>query len=173
MRRFKLRRDHGKCKKCLEQRAGNEPQLMDLLGQIIGWGELGPSRLGEHLETIEPRLAAAIAIILVLFGAASRRWLNFLGAALLAAIGFFAVIAPGSVAVTLAIGAALCSLLVAFAGFLSRRWEASQREEIDRLGDAVRQLQAAAERQFLRSLNARPPEPSGKEEAPPADRPLE
>jgi hypothetical protein len=148
---------------------------MDLLGQIVGSGELELSRLGEHLEAIEPRLAAGIAIILVLFGAASRRWLNFLGAVLFAAIGFFAVIAPGSVAVTFAIGAALCSLLVAFAGFRSHRWEASQRQEIDRLGDAVRQLQAAAERQFLRSLNPRPHEQHpreapGAEDAPAADR---
>jgi hypothetical protein len=129
---------------------------MVFLDQIVGWANGELLRYREYSGIAEPAGLALLSIFLVVFGAMSRRWLNFLVATLFAAIGFVISIAPSTAGTTIAIGAGFGSLLISIAGIRSKRLESLQREEIAKLAEEIRQLQAEAERQFLRTLNTRP-----------------
>jgi hypothetical protein len=99
------------------------------------------------------------AAILALLGIFSRRWMTFLGATLLAGLAFFEAAYPGLNATTLAVGAALGSVLVTLGGIRSRRISSNLQQELKRLGDEIRELQIASDRHFLSSLNPKPSDP--------------
>jgi hypothetical protein len=107
----------------------------------------------ENIHAPSVEILACGAVVLIALGVASRRWINFFVAALLAVLGFLVVAQPGEGAPAIAVAAALGSILTTLAGVRARRLERSFRKDLDRLAEEVQRLQAAADRQFLRSLN--------------------
>jgi hypothetical protein len=124
------------------------------MNQIAEFAESTLVRLADQVGTIEPRILAAISIILVVFAATSRRLLIFLGATLLALVGFLVLLVPSSAATLIAISAGLGSLLITIAGMRCRQRRAVERHNFDKLSHAVRQLELAEGRRFVQSLNS-------------------
>jgi hypothetical protein len=127
---------------------------MDQSKQIAAFAEGILMRLADQVGTIDPATFVTILIILVGFATASRRLLFFLGGTLVALVGFLVLLVPNYAAMVIAIGAALGSLLITFAGIRSRRREAIERQKFDKLSHVVGQLQTAEERNFLQSLKS-------------------
>jgi len=141
--------------------------VVDASKQITALAEVTLMRLADHVGTIDPGTFVTILIILVVFATASRRLLFFLGGALLALVGFLALLVPNSATIVIALGAGLGSLLITFAGIRSRRREAIERQRFDKLSRVVEQLQLVEKRQFLQSLNSQSRKVSQAEERSP------
>jgi hypothetical protein len=138
---------------------------MDPLKQIASFAESISLRLADQAGTIDPRIFVTILIILVLFATVSRSLLNFLGATLLALVGFLILIAPASATTLIAISAGLGSLLITLAGIRSRRFEAIASQRFDGLSHALKKLELVQERQFLGALNSQSREARPSEES--------
>jgi hypothetical protein len=138
---------------------------MDPLKQIASFAESISLRLADQAGMIDPRIFVAILIILVLFATTSRRLLSFLGATLLALVGFLILIAPSSATTLIALSAGLGSLLITFAGIRSRRFEARASQNFDKLNHALKNLESARERRLLASLNSQAREVRPSEES--------
>ena len=118
------------------------------------------TRLIGQAQTIDPRILGLVFIFLVVFTAASRQILIFLGATLLAIIAFLILLVPSSAPILIAIGAGFGSLLMTVAGMRFRRRQVVMRQELDILIESVRKLELAEERQLLQSINAKSHQPS-------------
>jgi phage terminase Nu1 subunit (DNA packaging protein) len=73
---------------------------------------------------------------------------------------------PSLTALALALATSLAILLTSIVEIRSRRLQADFRQEIDRLREEIRQMQIAADRQFVRSLN---PQPDAHKDSPKRD----
>ena len=128
---------------------------MNLLKEMAGFAEETVTRLIGQAQTIDPRILGLVFIFLVVFAAASRRILIFLGATLLAIIAFLMLLVPSSAPILIAIGAGFGSLLMTVAGMRLRQRQVMMRQELDILIESVRKLESAEERQLLQSINAK------------------
>jgi type II secretory pathway component PulM len=83
---------------------------MDLLKEMAAFAEATVTRLIGQAQTIDPRILGLVFIFLVVFAAASRGILIFLGATLLAIIAFLILLVPSSapILMLLAQGLAVC-----------------------------------------------------------------
>jgi xanthosine utilization system XapX-like protein len=126
---------------------------MDPLKQFTNFAELFVTHFAEQSATIDPNMLALAAGVLILCAIVARRLFVVLSATLLVAIGYFLLIAPSAATPIIALGAWLGSLLVAFGGMRARRWETIQKQDLGRLSETVRNLEIAAERHLLRSIN--------------------
>ena len=129
---------------------------MDVVKQFIVMTTMTLTRLADEGAKIDPMILAALFAAVLLFSLFSRRWLTIVACACLAAIGFFLIIAPGSAAIVLAVGGWVGALLVAIWGIVSHRRASLRDRDHQSLIEAVRRLEAVAERHFLQSLNAPP-----------------
>ena len=128
---------------------------MDPLKELASLAESHVSRLAEQLTTTSPSIFAIIFVALCVFAVISMRLATVLGAILLAAVGYFLLVAPSSATALIAVGAAAGSLLVTIGGIGSRRREKIRRRDFEILRRSVQNLESMAERQFLQSLNPR------------------
>ena len=126
---------------------------MDPLKQFTNFAALFVTHFAEQSATIDPNMLALAAGVLILFAILARRLLVVLSATLLAAIGYLLLIAPSAATPTIALGAWLGSLLVAFGGMRARRRETIQKQDFGKLSETVQNLEIAAQRHLLRSIN--------------------
>jgi hypothetical protein len=125
-----------------------------LLKEMAGFAEATVTRLIGQAQTIDPRILGLVFIFLVVFAAASRRILIFLGATLLAIIAFIILLVPSSAPILIAIGAGVGSLLITVAGMRFRQRQVMMRQELDILIESVRKLESLEERRLLQSIHA-------------------
>jgi energy-coupling factor transporter transmembrane protein EcfT len=128
---------------------------MTLLDDIAGFAEAILMLLVDQVKTVDPAIFAAIFILLIVFAAFSRRLPVFLGAGLLALIGFLILLIPSSAPTLIAIGAGCGSLLITFAGIRSRRRQAMERENLNKLTHSIRGLEMDIGRHLSWSITAR------------------
>jgi hypothetical protein len=102
--------------------------------------------------------AISLPVVLAMF---SRRLIVVLGCIILAIIAFCALVAPSNVAVTLATGIYLGSLLIVLLGTATRRTArvrrvefASLQKEVNRLRQDVNGLSHAEQRRFMKELTS-------------------
>ena len=110
------------------------------------------SRVPQGIELAAILLPVALAIF-------SRQMVAVLGSILLAVIAFCALVAPSNMAVTLASGANLGSLIIALAGIVARRKGGALeaiRAEFASLRKDVKRLSAAERRRVLIELRSSP-----------------
>ena len=96
----------------------------------------------------------AALLLPIALGLFSKRIIVALACLVLAAIAFCAVVAPTSIAATLATGAYFGSLIVAVAGMVARRRTGALQAELANLRRDVNSLLSAGERQYLTKLRS-------------------
>lgn len=96
----------------------------------------------------------AALLLPIALGLFSRRIIVALACLVLAAIAFCAVVAPTSIAATLATGAYFGSFIVAVAGMVARRRTGALQAELAGLRRDVNSLLSAEERQYLTKLRS-------------------
>jgi len=102
-----------------------------------------------------PEGAALAAMLLpIALAVFSKRLIVLLGCILLAAIAFCAFAAPSNIAVTLATGVFLGSLIIALSGIVARRTARVHQAEFASLQEDVKRLSDAEQRRFLRELKS-------------------
>lgn len=126
---------------------------MDQLEKLASFAKLSVAGLADQATLIDPAVFAMVFGILFLFAVASRSWSIIVGSTLLAAIGYFLLVAPNSATPLLAMGGWLGSLLISYGGIQTRRREKTQRHDFEKLSEAVRNLEAVSGRRLLQSLN--------------------
>ena len=103
-------------------------------------------RRNDELPISLTRPTASLAIF-------SKRLIVALGCILLAVIAFCIFVAPSNMAVTLATGVSLGSLIIALSGILQAEF-ASLREDVKRLLEEVNGLSNAEQRRFMKELKS-------------------
>ena len=122
-------------------------QLVPLLQSYLDqWAAL--------LSGLPEGIVLAALLLPIALGVFAKRVIVPLACMLLAAIAFCAVVAPTSIAVTLAMGAYFGSLIVAVAGMGARRRIAALRAELANLRADVDRLLSAEERHYLTQLRS-------------------
>ena len=109
-----------------------------------------------------PEAVALAAMLLpIALSAFSKRLIVLLGCILLAVVSFCALVTPSEIAVTLATGAYLGSVIIAVSGLVARRKARIRRAEFARLREDVKHLREDAkhllndqQRRFLTSLKS-------------------
>jgi O-antigen ligase len=96
----------------------------------------------------------AALLLPIALGVLSKRVIVPLACVLLAAIAFCAIIAPTSIAATLATGAYFGSLIVAVAGMVGRRRTGALQAELANLRRDLNSLLSAEERNYLTKLRS-------------------
>ena len=96
----------------------------------------------------------AALLLPIALGVLSKRVIVPLACVLLAAIAFCAIIAPTSIAATLATGAYFGSLIVAVAGMVGRRRAGALQAELANLRRDLNSLLSAEERNYLTKLRS-------------------
>ena len=122
-------------------------QLVPLLQSYLDqWAAL--------LSGLPEGIVFAALLLPIALGVLSKRVIVPLACVLLAAIAFCAVIAPTSIAATLATGAYFGGLIVAVAGMVARRRTGALQAELANLRRDVNSLLSAEERQYLAKLRS-------------------
>ena len=99
-------------------------------------------------------IVLAALLLPIVLGVFSKRVIVLLACTLLAAIAFCAVVAPTSIAVTLATGAYFGGLIVAVAGMGARRRTGALQAKLANLRADVDRLLSAEERHYLTQLRS-------------------
>ena len=116
-------------------------------------------QLAVFLSRVPQGIALAAILLPVALAIFSRQMVAVLGCILLAVIAFCALVAPSNMAVTLASGAYLGSLIIALAGIVARRKAGALeaiRAEFANLRKDVNRLSAAEQRRVLIELRSSP-----------------
>jgi hypothetical protein len=124
---------------------------LQLIGPMMhSWLDQGVGLLSRVPET-----AALAAILLpVVLAIFSKQIIIVMGCLLLSVIAFYVFVAPSNMAVTLAFGAYLGSLITALSGIAAHRKAKSLQVELERLRTNVNDLMATDERRFLSELKS-------------------
>lgn len=104
------------------------------------------------LSGLPQGIVLAALLLPIALGVFAKRVMVPLACMLLAAIAFCAVVAPTSIAVTLATGAYFGGLIVAAAGFGARRRTGALQAELANLRADVDRLLSAEERHYLTKM---------------------
>ena len=106
------------------------------------------------LSGLPQGIVFAALLLPIVLGVFSKRVIVLLACMLLAAIAFCAVVAPTSIAVTLATGAYFGGLIVAVAGMGARRRTGALQAKLANLRADVDRLLSAEERHYLTQLRS-------------------
>ena len=122
-----------------------------LIGPLVhSWLDQGAALLSRVPET-----AALAAILLpVVLAILSKRIMIVVGCLMLSVIAFYFFVAPSNMALTLALGVYLGSLIIALSGIAEHRKAKSVQVELARLRKNVNDLLAADERRLLGELKS-------------------
>jgi hypothetical protein len=119
------------------------------------------SQPAAFLSTAPEAVALAAMLLPIALAAFSKRLIVLLGCVLLAVVSFCALITPSDIAVTLATGAYLGSMIIAVSGVVARRKAGIRRAEFVRLREDVKHLREDVkhllndqQRRFLTSLKS-------------------
>jgi hypothetical protein len=124
------------------------------------WQLIGPlmhSWLGQGaglLSRVPETVAFAAVLLPVVLAIFSRRIIIVAGCLMLSVIAFYVFVAPSNMAMTLAFGVYLGSLIIALSGIAAHRRAKSLQVELDSLRRNVNDLLAADERRLLSQLKS-------------------
>ena len=124
---------------------------------VQSWLSQWAALLSKAPETV----ALAAMLLPIALAAFSKRLIVLLGCILLAVVSFCALVTPSDIAITLATGAYLGSVIIAVSGLVARRKARIRRAEFARLREDVKHLREDAkhllndqQRRFLTSLKS-------------------
>ena len=136
-------------------------------GGLENWQIVAPvvqswlSQLAALLSKAPEAVALAAMLLPIALAAFSKRLIVLLGCILLAVVSFCALVTPSDIAVTLATGAYLGSVIIAVSGLVARRKARIRRAEFARLREDVKHLREDVkhllndqQRRFLTSLKS-------------------